>query len=112
MCWPWRKVPKTKIREDILKTCRKYGEGTIQLAVAGHQGPDPPPDLLAIYAGGEPKQHAFHWLAERAASHERREVRMEWMEIAILILLFVEVFHIDVPSLFRSSYEIIRHLFS
>jgi hypothetical protein len=85
--WWWRKVRKANIPDDIRAKLEQFGETVIamslstgivtntgQLSFLNHSWPD-----------------ALAWLQERRDIHERREDRLETVEIAILVFVFLGV---------------------
>jgi hypothetical protein len=62
----------------------RYGEVVVGLVLAGGYNPAAE-DLRGLYSSGELKKSAGDWLQERGDAHERRENRLETIEVAILL---------------------------
>lgn len=87
--WWWRKVRTANITPDLRKRLEMYGETVVAQAVANPEitmaGGDLPALVRSNYAS------ALDWLTERRDKHERREDRLETVEMAILIAVIVGV---------------------
>jgi hypothetical protein len=96
MLW-WRTVRKAKISKEDRDLFERYGEAVIGSVLAGGTCPSAP-DLAAIIPGniclppntGKCKE-AGDWLTECRDAHERREQRMETVEIGVVILITLEI---------------------
>jgi hypothetical protein len=89
MCWWWRKVRKAQISDDLRTRFERFGENLLAQGLAN--------PAIGEFTGEFPaliKQNykaALDWLTERRDIHERREDRLETVEIAILIFVILGV---------------------
>jgi beta-lactamase regulating signal transducer with metallopeptidase domain len=87
--WWWRKVRRAEISDKLRTDFERYGETMIALALAN--------PAIADYSGSffaqikNEHKAALDWLTERRDIHERREDRLETVEIAILIFVVLGV---------------------
>ena len=87
--WWWRKVRRAPISDDLRAQFERYGETVVAHALAA----------APIGADGGPlhglldrqRSAALDWLTERRDVHERRQDRLETLEIAILVFLVLGV---------------------
>lgn len=87
--WWWRKVRRANISDDLRTKFERYGETVIAHALgtgsmSTHSGP-----LFGLL--NQQSQAALDWLTERRDIHERREDRLETVEIAILLFVVIGV---------------------
>jgi hypothetical protein len=88
--WRWTQVKPAKLSEEQREIFESYGENVIALVVAGGFRPAVG-DLYPLYENAAVKRDARDWLAEQGAKRERREDRLETLEVAILILVAAEL---------------------
>ncbi len=97
--WNWRKVRKARISKEDRDLFERYGESVIGSILAG----DIPivSELRAILPHSPPGQptvnsdkfeEARNWLTECRDAHERREQRLETVEIGVVALITIEIF--------------------
>ncbi len=86
--WWWRKVRKAIMPKSDRDIFERFGEAVIGSFLAGGLQPQAP-ELQAIYGNAQKLKHATDWLTERGDSHEQREQRLETVEWAILLFVFV-----------------------
>src|SRR5690242_11424807 len=88
--WWWRKVRRAKISDDLRATFERYGEDVLAHAVAvGSYSSAQGPELIELLQGS--KSQIMAWLTERRDIHERREDRLETVEVAILFAVIIGV---------------------
>ncbi len=95
--WNWRKVRKANISPEDRRLFECYGEAVIGRILAG----ETPlvPELLAILPHYDPAvgpvrdkfEEARNWLTECRDAHERRERRVESIEIGVIALITAEI---------------------
>jgi hypothetical protein len=88
--WWWRKIREADILGNERDTFERYGEAVIGSVLAGGLTPRAP-ELRAIYHTEQTMKPAIDWLTERGDSHEQREQRLESVEWAILVFVFLGV---------------------
>jgi hypothetical protein len=97
--WNWRRVRKAQIPPEDRKLFGRYGEAVIGSVLAGGLNPAAP-ELLTILPGkslGVPNggpgklKEAADWLTECRDAHERREQRLESIEIGVVALISIEI---------------------
>src|SRR5947209_908481 len=86
----WTRIKHAEISSDQRAVFERYGENVIAMVLATGLTPSPG-ELYQIYANGPWKESARDWLTERSTFHERREDRLEAMELSILVLVAMEV---------------------
>ena len=89
--WWWRKIRRAQIAPSERDLFERYGENVIQMILCGHAGVSTPPELMALYRSPDAVQRAAVWLTERADEREQHEQRLETLEWAILIFVFLGV---------------------
>ncbi len=96
--WNWRKVRKAQISKVDRDLFERYGEAVIGSILAGEV--PIARDLRAILPHSPPGQplviidkfqEAGNWLTECRDAHERREQRLESIEIGVVALITVEI---------------------
>jgi hypothetical protein len=100
--WNWRKVHRADIPEDVRARFEQFGEDVLArpLSVTYMNAIIHGPELDRLFNETTPPQR-FAWLKERHQVAERREDRLETVEVAILLFLFLEVVHDFVFPLFH-----------
>jgi hypothetical protein len=88
--WRWRKIRPANISKDHRDLFESYGEAVVGLVLASGYSPRNE-DLQRIYQDPAVYRSATHWLTERGDAHERREDRLETIEVAILLFLILSV---------------------
>jgi hypothetical protein len=88
--WRWRNIRPANILKDHRDLFERYGEMVVGLVLAGGYNPAAE-DLRGLYSSDELKKSAGDWLQERGDAHERRENRLETIEVAILLFLILSV---------------------
>ena len=95
--WNWRQVRKANISKEDRDLFERYGEAVIGSVLAGASCPTAP-ELNAIIPGNiclpeNPGKctAARDWLTECRDAHERREQRLETIEIGVVALITVEI---------------------
>jgi hypothetical protein len=89
MWWRWRKVTYANLTPELRKKFETYGEDVIAQAVANPDIGMGPGDLPALIRSNY--SLALDWLGERRDLHERREDRLETLELAILVFVVLGV---------------------
>jgi len=97
--WRWTKVKKATIPREQRDIFERYGENVIGMLLASGLNPATG-ELHSIYASDSAKANARDWLTERSTWHERREDRLEFLEVAILIFVLGELL-LDFAHSFR-----------
>jgi hypothetical protein len=88
--WRWRRLRRVTIPPEERDIFERYGENVIGSVLAGGFNPATA-ELQGLYRSAEMKDRAADWLSERADARERREDRLETLEWAILLFVFLEV---------------------
>lgn len=92
--WDWRKIRRANIPSNVRDFFEGAGENRIRGMFVHNLVPDKKDaDLLKIYNSQELTQQARQWLFELQDAHERKEQRLETVEVAILVFLALEVLH-------------------
>ena len=93
MRWRWTKVRRAadlpQAERDLLE---RFGPDVIRMVLVSGHAPASP-DLQPLYNCADQKKRAGAWLTEKSDQAERREDRLETMELAILVLVGLEVWH-------------------
>ena len=84
------KLRKAIIPPDEREVLERMGETVIQLTLASGFNPRLR-ELISIYGNDARMAHAQQWLTEKAEVRARHEWRMERVEWAVLIFVFVGV---------------------
>jgi len=88
--WWWRKVRKANISPELRAKFELFGEDVLAHAVAvGSFSAAQGGELVNLLQRSSPEIRA--WLNERRDIHERREDRLETVEVAILFAVIVGV---------------------
>lgn len=92
----WRKVRGANISQTDRDRFERYGETVVALLLASELTERPETAFKISFAGMYEQvivdvRAATAWLTERADLHERREQRLEAVEWAIVIFVFIEV---------------------
>src|SRR5260370_42287852 len=99
--WWWRKVRRAHISKDDRDRFERYGENVVALLLASELAEHPETGTgFFIKSGSFSRIYetvivnvnaAAAWLTERADLHERREDRLEHLELAVLIFVGIGV---------------------
>jgi hypothetical protein len=92
MRWRWTKVQRANLPQDERDLLERCGSDLIRMMLVSGLHPALP-ELSATYGSPEKKARAATWLTEKAQQAERREERLETVEVAILVLVGLEVLH-------------------
>ena len=100
--WHWHKIRRADITGDVRARFEQFGEDVLarthevtylNLDIHG-------PEFVRLINETTSSQR-FAWLTERHDVAERREDRLETVEVAILLFLFLEVVHDYFPIWYR-----------
>jgi hypothetical protein len=98
--WWWRKVHRANIGAELRARLELFGEDVLAHAVAAGEHYSKGPELDRLLR--ESRQEILEWLQERRDISEHRHDRLETVEWAILVFVFIGVI-LDVLLLFFAS---------
>ena len=87
--WWWRKVRRAPISDDLRTQFERYGETVVAHVVAA--APTGSDGGLLHELLNKQREAALDWLTERRDVDQRRQDRLETLEIAILVFLMLGV---------------------
>ena len=86
----WRKIRKAEIPKERQDLFQRFGEFVIASVLSGafqHS----PGELKIIFTSAEVRTQVIDWLTECADKRKRREDRVEFIEVAILVVFLVSI---------------------
>ena len=86
----WTRIKKARIQTEHRDIFERYGENVIAMMLVSGLNPGTG-ELYKVYNDDSAKASARDWLTERSTFHERREDRLETLEVLILIFVFAEL---------------------
>lgn len=97
--WRWRKIRRADISQELRDELEQFGETVIAGAlVLSPAGVTTQTSLYSLVS--HHRDDALRWLTEKRDVAERREQRLETVEIAVLIFVILGVI-VDVMLLLR-----------
>jgi len=88
--WWWRKVRRANLPADVREAFGSIGQFAVSAELADNY-PPAKPILRDKYPDGNLKLYGQEWMREQTDRAARREDRLETVEVAILIFVFVGV---------------------
>jgi hypothetical protein len=100
--WDWPKVRRANISDDVRERIEEFGEHGLSYALGvQYMNPKIHGEKLDRLINDVTPDDRFAWLLERHSVAERRKRRLETVEVAILLFLFLEVCHDFIPLPWR-----------